>query len=87
MEFLVSVGTVQSSSAIFLQATLRSGAEQNYATLELECLAVVEAVRHFQVYLHGIDFTFQTDHQALELLLSSNKLGRRWPPPNITTVL
>ena len=53
------------------------GAEQNYATLELECLAVVEAVRHFQVYLHGRDFTVQTDHQALEHLLSSNKLNCR----------
>ena len=33
--------------------------------------------RHFQVYLHGRDFTVQTDHRALEHLLSSNKLNGR----------
>ena len=37
---------------VFFSRQLR-GAERNYAALELECLAVVEALRHFQVYLHG----------------------------------
>ena len=60
----------------FFSRQLR-GAERNYAASELECLAVVEAVQHYQVYLHGRDFTVQTDHRALEHLLSSNKLNGR----------
>ena len=51
--------------------------ERSYAATELECLAVKESVRHFEVYLHGRQFTVQTDHQALQSLLKSTKLNAK----------
>ena len=42
--------------------------ETRYATAEQECLAVVEAVKHFRVYLTGVPFRVQTDHRCLMYL-------------------
>ena len=54
-------------------------AETRYSATELECLAVVEAVGHFELHLHGRPFKVETDHRALELLLSSlNRKLTRW---------
>ena len=55
--------------------------ERSYAATELECLAVRDAVKHFEVYLHGRPFVVQTDHHALESLLKSTDLNpklTRW---------
>ena len=55
-------------------------AQENYNASELECLAVVEAVKHFEVYLYR-RFTVVTDHSALQWLLSlKNPKGKlyRW---------
>ncbi|GET04438.1 reverse transcriptase family protein [Rhizophagus clarus] len=55
--------------------------ERNYGITQLECLAVVWAVKHFHHYLHGQKFTVITDHAALRYLLNlSNLTGRlgRW---------
>ena len=51
-------------------------AETRYAVTELECLAVVKAIRHFEVYLDGRTFTVQTDHRALAKLV--NRHLSRW---------
>lgn len=54
--------------------------ESNYTAFELECLAVIRAVEHFQVYL-SLPFTIITDHHALKWLLSlKNPTGKlyRW---------
>ena len=51
------------------------GAETRYSASELKCLAVVDSVRHFQVYLHGRSFLVQADHKALQSLLSSTMLN------------
>ncbi|UYV71916.1 hypothetical protein LAZ67_9001140 [Cordylochernes scorpioides] len=42
--------------------------ERNYTVSELECLAIVESVDKFRIYLTGIKFTIYTDHQALQWL-------------------
>ena len=55
--------------------------EKNYTTSEIECLAVVESVEHFHVYLHGTEFNVVTDHSALQWLFAIKKpTGRlyRW---------
>ena len=44
-------------------------AQKNYTASELECLAVVQATKHFDAYL-GLPFSIITDHRALQWLLS-----------------
>ena len=39
--------------------------EKNYATVEKECLAIVETIKHYSVYLIGVPFTLVTDHSCL----------------------
>lgn len=56
-------------------------AETRYTVSEIECLAAVDAIRHFLIYLDGRSFTLETDHRALEYLLSArltNKRLMRW---------
>ena len=36
--------------------------------MQLECLAVVEGVKHFRVYITGVPFSIQTDHRCLVYL-------------------
>jgi len=54
----------------YFSRQLRS-VECHYSSTELECLAVVAAIKHSEVYLAGRSFELQTDHQALTGLLSS----------------
>jgi hypothetical protein len=51
-------------------------AQKNYSVTELECAAVVAAIRHFEYLLLDKHFTVITDHSALQWLptkTSSNK--------------
>lgn len=51
--------------------------ETRYSATELECLAVLESIRHFEVYLIGRQFALITDHKALESLFTSKVLNRK----------
>ena len=51
--------------------------ERKYCATELEGLAVVDAVRHFDAYLVTHPFLVETDHRALEFLNSANHTNGR----------
>ena len=51
--------------------------ETKYTITELECLAVVNAVKHFDVYLIGNHFKLITDHKALQHLRTMRNGGAR----------
>ena len=51
----------------FFSRQLR-GAEKRYPATELECLGILEAVVHFEVYLQGAEFKIVTNHRALEAI-------------------
>ena len=42
--------------------------EMNYSAIKREGLAIVDGVKHFRVYLEGIHFTIETDHNPLTYL-------------------
>ena len=60
---------------VFYSRTL-TPVESRYAA----ALAIIEAIRHFEIYLKGACFTIKTDHKALELIQTmkrgSHKLMR-----------
>ena len=51
--------------------------EQRYSASELECLAVVDAVKHFGGYLIPQTFLVETDHKALTYLQTANHQNGR----------
>ena len=53
------------------------GAEQRYSATEIEALAIIESVRHFNYYLYGRRFEVFTDHKPLLQLLTSEHLNPR----------
>ncbi|UYV83426.1 hypothetical protein LAZ67_23000969 [Cordylochernes scorpioides] len=64
----------------YFSQTLRPH-EKNYSISELECLAIVESVEKFRIYLMGRKFTIFSDHHALQWLKTiKNPSGRlfRW---------
>jgi len=63
-------------AAAFFSRKLR-GAEHTYAATELEALALVETLAHFQYYLYGRKFVAYTDHQPLRQLKTSDHLNSR----------
>ena len=53
------------------------GPEQRYSATEMEALALVATVAHFNYYLYGRTFQPYTDHKPLTQLLSSEHLNPR----------
>lgn len=62
----------QEKPVIFGSSTLNP-AEQNYSQLHREALAIIFAVKKFEKYLYGKEFTIQTDHQSLREIFHPNK--------------
>lgn len=51
--------------------------ERNFDTRERECLAAVEAMKHWRSYLHGAQIVLFTDHASLRYLLEAKNLSGR----------
>ena len=51
--------------------------ERRYSAIELEGLAVVDSVRHFDAYLVTHPFVIEMDHKALEFLSTANHTNGR----------
>ncbi|XP_069119292.1 uncharacterized protein [Argopecten irradians] len=45
--------------------------ERNYSVIERECLAIVFAMKKFQMYLYGCEFILYTDHRPLVFIQKS----------------
>ena len=48
-----------------------SSAERNYSTIEKECLAIVWGFKRFHLYLYGVPYVLQTDHEPLKYMNSA----------------
>jgi len=55
-----------------------SAAEKNYSITELETLAVVWAISHFQAYLYGHEVKILTDHSAVKTILEAPNLSGKY---------
>lgn len=49
--------------------------ERKYCTTRKELVAVVNAVKHFHLYLYGQPFIIRTDHGSLQWLMNSRNHG------------
>ena len=54
-----------------------SSAEHNYSTISKECLAIVWGFKRFHLYLYGVPFVLQTDHEPLKYM-NSAKFANGW---------
>ena len=52
-------------------------AERNYSTIEKECLATVWGIKRFHLYLYGVPFVLQTDHEPLKYMDSAKYTNAR----------
>ena len=52
-------------------------AEKRYTITELETLAIVAALKHFQFYVYGTSINIYTDHKACVSLFTSTVLNTR----------
>ena len=51
--------------------------QKNYSATELEALALVDSILHFEMYLYDRDFTVEVDNKSLLALPTGNILNKR----------
>lgn len=62
---------------VFYFSKCTTNTETTYHSFELECLAVVYAIKRFHVYLAGIRFKIFTDCDSFRLTLSKQNINPR----------
>ncbi|XP_011686344.1 PREDICTED: uncharacterized protein LOC105449050 [Wasmannia auropunctata] len=76
---ILSQGIIGKDLPISYTSRILNKAEQNYSTIEKECLAIIYCVNHFRPYLYGKKFTIITDHKPLVWLHSiKDPSSRLW---------
>ena len=60
-------GELQERVIAYYSKTFNSS-EQRYCARRRELLAIVKAIKHFDVYLRGPEFTIRTDHASLQYI-------------------
>ncbi|KMQ82914.1 enzymatic polyprotein endonuclease reverse [Lasius niger] len=76
---VLSQGQIGKDLPIAYTSRVLNAAEQNYSTIEKECLAIVYCTNHFRPYLYGKKFTIITDHKPLIWLHSiKDPSSRLW---------
>ena len=54
-----------------------SSVEPNYSTFKKECLVIVWGIKRFHLYLYGVPFVLQTDHEPLRYMDSAKYINAR----------
>ncbi|XP_011868563.1 PREDICTED: uncharacterized protein LOC105562377 [Vollenhovia emeryi] len=76
---ILSQGPIGKDLPIAYTSRVLNKAEQNYSTIEKECLAIIYCVSHFRPYLYGKPFVIITDHKPLVWLNSvKDPSSRLW---------
>lgn len=76
---VLSQGDIGKDLPIAYTSRVLNDAEQNYSTIEKECLAIVYCTNHFRPYLYGRKFIIITDHKPLVWLHSvKDPSSRLW---------
>ncbi|XP_025155003.1 uncharacterized protein LOC112588630 [Harpegnathos saltator] len=76
---VLSQGPIGQDLPIAYTSRVLNPAEQNYSTIEKECLAIVYCVQYFRPYLYGQKFKIITDHKPLMWLQSiKDPSSRLW---------
>jgi hypothetical protein len=74
-EILDPTTGIHKDKIIALISRALTKSEKNYSTTKKELLAIVFAIKQFDQYIRGVNFTLLTDHQALTHLFSQKKIN------------
>jgi len=67
---LMQVNSEGNPCAVAYYSRKLRGSEIRYSVTDLEALAIIESVRHFDAYLYGKSFTIITDHRPLTYIFT-----------------